>query len=143
MSARSSKKGYFFFGFWIFASPPKFASSREIKKWGFKSKFRLFVGRIGNYNIGNKQVPCSEINSIVVGNSTISFEETIECRIMNLLVKIFIDQDPFREVLGFVRRLNLSVFDLLITLKESIIPKYSSLTKLIADFVEKTKKPLL
>ena len=53
-----------------------------------------------------------------------------------------IDQDPFREVLGFVRRLNLSVFDVLITLKEKVIPKYNSLKKLIAEFVEKTKKPL-
>ena len=105
-------------------------------------KYRVFVGAHGIYNIGDKQVPCSEINSISFGNNTISFEETIECRIMNLLVKIFIDQDPFREVIGFVRRLNLSVFDLLITLREKVVPKYSSLTKLITDFVEKAKKPL-
>ena len=113
-----------------------------IEKYKMDIRYRVYVGAHGIYNIGDKQVPCSEINSVCVGNSTISFEETIECRIMNLLVKIFVDQDPFREVLGFVRRLNLSVFDLLITLKEVIIPKYSSLKKLIAEFVEKTKKPL-
>ena len=61
---------------------------------------------------------------------------------MDLLVKIFIDHDPFREVIGFVRKLNLSVFDLLITLKEEIIPKYKTLTKLISEYVEKTKKPI-
>jgi len=114
----------------------------HIEKYKMDIRYRVFVGAHGIYNIGDKQVPCSEINGISYGNNTLSFEETIECRIMNLLVKIFIDQDPFREVIGFVRRLNLSVFDLLITLKEKVVPKYSSLTKLIADFVEKTKKPL-
>ena len=37
---------------------------------------------------------------------------------------------------------HLSVFDLLITLKDKIIPKYSSLSELVAEFVEKTKNPI-
>ena len=114
----------------------------QIEKYKMDVRYRVYVGAHGIYNIGNEQVPLAEINRIVVGSSTISYEETIECRIMNLLVKIFIDQDPFREVLGFVRILNLSVFDLLITLKEEIVPKYSSLKELIAEFVEKTTNPL-
>ncbi|MDP7196534.1 MAG: hypothetical protein QF864_10135, partial [SAR202 cluster bacterium] len=113
-----------------------------IKKYNMDIRYRVFVGAYGVYNIGDKKVPCTEINNVVVGNSTLSFDEFIECRIMNLLVKIFIDHDPFREVIGFVRRLNLSVFDLLITLKDKIIPKYDSLTELISEFVEKTKNPI-
>ena len=113
-----------------------------IEKYKMNIRYRVYVSAFGIYNIGHKKVPCAEIDKCVVGNSTISYEEYIECRIIDLLVKIFIDHDPFREVIGFVRKLNLSVFDLIITLKEKIIPKYNSLTNLVAEFVEKSEKPL-
>ncbi|MDP7195808.1 MAG: hypothetical protein QF864_06405, partial [SAR202 cluster bacterium] len=116
--------------------------SETIKKYKMDVRYRIFINAYGIYSIGDRKVPCAEISNVVVGNNTLSFDEFIECRIMDLLVKIFIDHDPFREVIGFVRKLNLSVFDLLITLKDKIIPKYDSLTELISEFVEKTKKPI-
>ena len=116
--------------------------SETIKKYKMDVRYRIFINAYGIYSIGDRKVPCAETNKVVVGNNTLSFDEFIECRIMDLLVKIFIDHDPFREVIGFVRKLNLSVFDLLITLKDKIIPKYDSLTELISEFVEKTKKPI-
>ena len=35
-----------------------------------------------------------------------SFEDYINCRIMNLLVKIYVDHDHFREILGVIRKYN-------------------------------------
>ena len=85
--------------------------SETIKKYGMDVRHRIFINAYGIYSIGDRKVPCAETNKVVVGNNTLSFDEFIECRIMDLLVKIFIDHDPFREVIGFVRKLNLSVFD--------------------------------
>ena len=116
--------------------------AETIKNYEMDVRHRVFINAYGIYNIGDKKIPCVETNKVVVGNKTLTFDEYINCRIMDLLVKIFIDHDPFREAIGFVRKLNLSVFDLLITLKEEIIPKYKTLTKLISEYVEKTKKPI-
>jgi len=118
------------------------ADSDDISKYKMNIRYRVFVGCLGIYRIGSDQVPCAEIDKMVVGNSTLSFDDYIECRIMNLLVKMFVDHDPFREVLGFIRKLNLSVFELLCVLKDKFLYTNDSLSNLIADFVEKTKKPL-
>ena len=61
------------------------------QEFKFDVRYRVFVGCLGIYNIGNKDIPCAEIEEIIVGNSTLSFDDYIECRIMDLLVKIYID----------------------------------------------------
>jgi len=107
-----------------------------------KAKHRVWVGCVGIYKIGEKEIPCAEIEEVVVENKTLTFDDYINCRIMNLLVKIFVDHDHFREILGIVKKCKLSVFQVLKLLKEEIIPKYPSLVKLIDSFVEGSTKPL-
>jgi radical SAM superfamily enzyme YgiQ (UPF0313 family) len=106
------------------------------------SKFRVYVGCVGIYPIGENKFPCAEIEEVVVSNKTLSFKEYIECRIMNLLVKIYIDHDPFSEILGIIKKSDLSVFEILLLLKNQILSNYSSLTDLINSFIEGSTKPL-
>ena len=60
---------------------------------------------------------------------------------MHLLLKIYIDRDPFNYTFGLIRYLNLSSFDLLLHLKEHW-SNFESLSNLTASFIEGSKAPL-
>ena len=114
----------------------------SIKTYEMNIRYRVFVNCFGIYEIGKSTVPCAEIDKTVVGNKTLPYEDYLECRIMNLLIKIFFDHDPFKEITGVIRHLGLSLFELLIIIKDELIPKNNNLNRLISEFIEKTEKPL-
>ena len=115
----------------------------ERAKFNFNVKHRVYVGCFGLYDIGReKEIPIPEFEETVVGNDTLTFKEYLECRVMSLLVKIYVDNNSFNEVFSFLKGLHLSIFDLLIHLKNNFIHNYSSLDSLIASFIEGSQKPL-
>lgn len=118
------------------------ALDEQREKYGFESRFRVFVGCIGVYKFGNEEKPVAEYEEVVIANSTMTFEEWIDCRIVSLLVKIYIDRDGFIEIFGLLRRLGLSSLDVLIVLKDNFIAKYPKLSEITDLFVLKTKEPL-
>ena len=93
------------------------ALPEQRQRYQFDVRFRVFVGCIGTYRIGEEDVPVAEIEEVVVANKTMTFEEWLGCRVMSLLVKIYIDRDYFIEVFGLIRRLGLSAVDLLEVLR--------------------------
>jgi hypothetical protein len=117
------------------------ATKQQRIKYSPQTKYRVFVGCLGIYDVGAEIEPCAEIEEVVVGNKTMSFEEYLECRKMNLLVKIYTDHDPFKEIFSLMRKFDFSIFSLLRLLKENIVKKYKSLSSLLDSFVEGTKKP--
>lgn len=121
-------------------APMALPSERE--RHAFDVRYRILVGCIGTYAIGDRDRSIAEIEAIVVATNCLSHTEWLACRVMNLLVKIYIDRDYFVEIFGLVRRLNLSPLDLLELLHTRIIPRYPGLAGLIEEFVEKTVEPL-
>ena len=112
------------------------------QRYQFDVRYRVYVGCFGLYELGGDGVPCAELDEVVVGCDTLPFEDYIECRIMDLLVKVFVDHDPFREVFGLLRKLDLSVFECLRLMKEKYLVQFDTLSGVIDDFVKDTKKPL-
>jgi len=108
----------------------------------FDTRQRVYVGALGMYQIGESEVPVAEFEEIVVANKTMPYEDWIECRVVSLLVKIYIDRENFLEVFGLVRRLGLSRFDLVLHLREHFIDRYPKFSRLIDLYVRKTKEPL-
>lgn len=117
-------------------------SAEQRAEYGFDSRFRVFVGRLGEYLIGEETQPIAEIEEVVVGHAGMSFEAWCECRVMSLLVKLYIDQDYFAEIFGLVDHLGLSSFRLLRILQDEIFPRDPGLTSLIDLFLKKTVEPL-
>jgi radical SAM superfamily enzyme YgiQ (UPF0313 family) len=111
-------------------------------QYGLDVRYRVFVGCIGTYRIGDEDLPVGEVEEVVIANSTMTFEEWLNCRVMSLLVKIYIDRDYFIEAFGLVRRLGLSAVDVLDILRTEIAPRYDGLTGLIKRFLHKTVEPL-
>jgi radical SAM superfamily enzyme YgiQ (UPF0313 family) len=107
----------------------------------FDVRHRVFVGCLGIYNVLDDVVPVAELEEVVVGNSTLPFEDYLECRIIDLLVKTYIERDPFNYTFGLIRHLKLSSFDLLLHVREHW-GKFQSLSKLTASFIEGSTAPL-
>ena len=116
------------------------ASARQ--EYDFKIAYRAYVGCLGIYQIGEFEVPCAEVEEIVIQSNTMTFEEYMECRIMTLLIKVYIDHGPFRAVFGLVKRKNLSSFEVLRLLREQYLESYEPLRKLVQSFREGAVKPL-
>jgi radical SAM superfamily enzyme YgiQ (UPF0313 family) len=118
------------------------ALPEQRRQYGLDVRYRVFVGCIGTYRIGDEDVPVGEIEEVVIANSTMTFDEWLNCRVMSLLVKIYIDRDYFIEAFGLVRRLGVSAVDVLDVLRTEIIPQYDGLAGLIRRFLRKTVEPL-
>jgi radical SAM superfamily enzyme YgiQ (UPF0313 family) len=108
----------------------------------FDVRYRVYVACAGIYDVLGKTIPCAEIEEVVVGTRTMSFDGYLECRVVDLLVKLFIDRDPFEEVFGLVEWLSLSPFAVILSLKESNFTNPGPLTDLIDWYIEATKAPL-
>ena len=107
---------------------------------GLKTRWRPLVGCAGIYRIGEEDIPIAEIEEIVTETATMSLQDHIECREMDLLAKIYLDRDAFIEVFGLIRRLGLSCFDLLLVLRE-LWRQTPHLSHFLADFRKATILP--
>lgn len=114
----------------------------ERVRYGMDVRHRVFVGCIGAYRIGDAVQSIAEAEEVVVANATMTLDDWLECRVMSLLVKIYIDRDYFVEVFGLIRRLGLSAIDLLAHLHREIIPHRQGLSRLINLYLAKTVEPL-
>jgi radical SAM superfamily enzyme YgiQ (UPF0313 family) len=118
------------------------ASNEEREEFGLDVRYRVFVNCLGLYEVGENEVPCAEIEEVVVATKDMTFNEYLECRVTDILVKIFIDHGMFVEVFGFIRKLGLSEFDLLLHLQQNSSLINESFSTFLDEFVEDTKRPL-
>lgn len=122
------------------------ASKESREKFGFDIRYKVFIGAIGRYALpdtgdADETVAVAELGEFVVGTSTMPFPDYIECRVMDLLTKIYFDDSVFAEVFGFVRAQGLSEFDLLVHLSENHLRSNALLADFIGRFIEDVKKP--
>ncbi len=115
-------------------------ASRETYK--FDVRYRVFIGCMGIYEIGDKTIPCSEIEEIVVGTESMSFDDYVEGRVLDLLVKVFIDHNLFEEIFGLIECMGLSLFRLIQYLKDKNLHLSGILSELIEEFIRDTEAPL-
>lgn len=118
------------------------ATRAHRKQMGLQVRYRMFVGCLGFYDIGDERVPCAEVEELVVAMDAMTFDDYLDCRVLDFLVKVFIDNDPFKEVFGVVRKAGLSCIGVLLEMRERHIPLYPALVALLAEFVARTKAPM-
>jgi len=108
----------------------------------FNSKFRIFVGRIGSYEIGDKTVSIGEHDEVVIGTKDLSYKDWLECRKVDFLVKVYLDKAYFNEIFEFISFLGLSKFDLLLNLYDKFFTKNDKLNDLLNFYVSKVEESL-
>ena len=90
------------------------ASPQSRKTFEMIIKWRILPGCAGKYQVLGKEYRIAEYEEIVVGNKTLSFDDYLECRLMNLLIETFINNALFEEIFGMIQALGLSRFDCLL-----------------------------
>jgi radical SAM superfamily enzyme YgiQ (UPF0313 family) len=126
----------------IMLSGTAMASSATREKYGLLTKFRIMHGGVGRYQFGEAQVPLAEIEEIIVGSNTMSMDDYVQCRVMNLFIETYFNNALCEEIFAALRAMNLSVFDFLVYLhrhEELYTPK---MKEILASFVMHTKDDL-
>jgi radical SAM superfamily enzyme YgiQ (UPF0313 family) len=118
------------------------ASKADRKKFGLITKFRTIPGCIGIYDILGEKQPVAEIEEIILGNNTLSTDDYLECRVMNLIVETFYNNAMFEEIYPMLRALKVSPMDCLIYIKEHPELYSKKIKEILASFTAQTTKDL-
>ncbi|MBO41524.1 MAG: hypothetical protein CMJ04_00800 [Pelagibacteraceae bacterium] len=118
------------------------ASKEDRDKYGLITKYRTLPGNVGKYKIFGKKHAVAEIEEIVIGSNTLSVEDYLECRIMNLIIKTFYNNSIFDEVHSLLRSMNLSPFDCLKYIKDHSELHTKKIKEIISNFVSETMEDL-
>jgi radical SAM superfamily enzyme YgiQ (UPF0313 family) len=118
------------------------ATRSERKRLNLDSRYRVYVGGIGVYDIGDQTVPIAETEELVVASEKMPIEDYLECRTMDLLIKILVDNDPYKELFQMLKNLDLSVFNLLLLFKDHHLKKSESLVAVIDRYKDLIFKKL-
>ena len=85
----------------------------------------------------------AEIEEICTSHKTLSFDDYLECRKMNLIVNIFYNDSVFEEVIELLRKTGISIWDWLNNLYEkSSQPKFKEFNNLLQDFLNDSEGEL-
>ena len=95
------------------------ASQESRVKYEYVTKWRVMPRCFGIYQILEKTINVAETEEIVIGNSTMSTEDYLDCRMLDFFVDVFINSNWFREPIALIQKLGFSVFDFLLFLKSS------------------------
>ena len=123
-------------------SGTEMASNACREKYGLKTKFRTLPGNVGKYNILGEQHSLAEIEEIIVGSNSLSGEDYVECRVMNLIIKSFYNNSIFNEVYAMLRKINVSPFDCLIYIKNHPELYTKKISEIFQSFITETTEDL-
>lgn len=111
-------------------------------RFGMKTKWRVMPRCFGTYPFMDEEFVCVEIEEICVAQDSLSFEDYLECRELDLTVEITHNVNIFRELFGLTRHFNVSWFEFLMRFHKKRRQYGASLASLYDTFREDTVKPL-
>jgi len=88
------------------------AETRE--RFGMQTMWRIMPRCFGRYPFQGEEFNCAEIEEICIAQDSLSFEQYIECRELDLTVEIFHNANTFRELFGLCSASNVEWFHLLL-----------------------------
>jgi len=88
------------------------------KAFGLETKFRVMARCFGEYRVFEESFPCAEVEEICVAQKSLSAEDYLECRELDLTVEIVHNVYLFRELFGLLKRFSFPWFDFLLRFHE-------------------------
>lgn len=116
------------------------AESREM--YGLQTRWRVMPNCAGVYRFFDTELRVAEIEEIVVANNTMTFDDYVECRVMDFVVEVFVNNDWYIELFEFIKLYELKVFDFLVFIKENRRGFPSRMSEIFDSFVKDTCKDL-
>ena len=118
------------------------SSKQSMDYYEMVAKYRVMPGAAGVYDFFDKEYKIAEFEKIVVANNTLSYQDYIDCRLMNLIVEIFINNAMFSEFYLVLELFNISKFDTLRYIKNHNELYTLQVNKIFDSFIKDTEKDL-
>jgi radical SAM superfamily enzyme YgiQ (UPF0313 family) len=80
------------------------------KQFGMDCRFRVLPRCYGHFEVLSERMIAAEIEEVCVANSTLSFEDYLDCRRMHLIITIFHNDGVFGTLLKLLRQLKISTY---------------------------------
>ena len=111
-------------------------------RFGMQTKYRVMPCCFGGYRLFGEDFNAIETEEICVAQDSLSFEDYVQVRELDLTIEITHNVNIFRELFGLTRRYGLSWFDFLHRFHQKRRQHAPKLTLLYDIFREDTVKPL-
>ena len=102
------------------------------------TRYRVQPKCFGNYELYSEVFPCAEIDELCVSNKTLSYEDYLQCRHLDLTVELFYNNGVFREYINLLNQHNISASTLIKRINQEI-PK-SELREFYGGYMKETKE---
>ena len=110
------------------------------KKYGMETRYRLQPKCFGNYELYGESFPCAEVDELCVINKTLSFEDYLKCRFLDLTVELFYNNGVFREYINLLNQHSISASTLIKKINNEILD--GSLKDFFQEYMKETKESL-
>lgn len=104
------------------------------KKYGMLTRFRLTPRSFGRYSLWGNTFLGVESEEVCVGNNTLSFEDYLDCRELDLTIEILNNGRLFNELHGLCEQFKFSWFDVISAFHECRRKASDGLKKLYDSF---------
>ena len=88
------------------------------RAFGMQTRFRVMARCFGQYQLFDETFPCAETEEICVAQNSLSTEDYLSCRELDLTVEIVHNVHLFRELFGLCKKLGFPWFDFLLRFHE-------------------------
>ncbi len=116
------------------------ASDESVEKWKMVTRYRAIPRCYGHFDLFGHEINACEIERICIANDTLSFEQYLQCRKMHLIINLFYNDGVLKDVLRFIKLMNLSIFDWLNLMFED--DENERFIGLVAQFLNETETEL-
>lgn len=104
------------------------------------TRFRVVPNTVKEYRLFDDIFSAPEIDEICVANSTMPFEDYLECRKFNLTVEIFYNDGIFQELFKFLKMNDIAVSSFIMNVHLSTEAVKNPLLDLYNNFLRETKE---
>lgn len=104
------------------------------RAFGMQTRFRVMPRCFGEYRVFDETFPCAEAEEICVAQNSLSFEDYLECRELDLTIEITHNVYLFRELFGLLERFGFPWFDFLLRFHEKRRDHSPALSQLYDKF---------
>lgn len=108
--------------------------------YDMQTRFRVMPNTVVPYTLFGETFYTPEIDEICVANSTLSFDDYIDCRLFDLTVELFYNNAIFEELYKYLSRSGLSISELIRNIHTAFCRNDGPLRKIKEDFIEETRK---
>ena len=115
-------------------------SAKNISDFGIKKSLRLIPECEGAYNVLGEETIVHEYEEIIVGTSTLTFDEYIECRKLHVIVMVYHNTRLLAMVYEFLGTLGIQKSAII---EQLYATKNQGLLDLLDDFANDTKSELI